>query len=83
MTFEVNRRTFLKALIAAGASYDLPTKATPAQVDELWAQVQANPWYFEVNELGTLVEAALPQIWADNASAERLGLPFRFKGAAT
>lgn len=67
MTIEINRRTFLQALIAAGASYALPTKATQAQVDELWAQAQANPWYFEVNELGTLVEAdaASPQIWAD------------------
>lgn len=67
MTLEINRRNFLLALIAAGASYTLPPKATKAQVDKIWLGAQANPWFFEVNDHGTLVDADIqePQIWAD------------------
>lgn len=35
MTLEINRRTFLQVLIAAGASYTLPAKATKVQVDKV------------------------------------------------
>ncbi len=67
MTFEINRRAFLQALIAAGASYTLPVKATKAQVDKVWAAAQANPWFFDVNDHGTLVDADIPEpkVWAD------------------
>jgi len=67
MTLEINRRNFLQALIAAGASYALPAKATKTQVDKLWEEAQANPWFFEVNDHGTLVDAdiAAPETWAD------------------
>lgn len=67
MTLEINRRDFLQALIAAGASYTLPTKATKTHINQVWAEAQANPWFFEVNEQGTLVDAdiAEPQMWAD------------------
>lgn len=67
MTLEINRRNFLQALIAAGASFALPAKATKAQIDQVWAEAQANPWFFEVNENGTLIDADIPepQVWAD------------------
>ena len=67
MSLEINRRSFLQALIAAGASYALPANATKMQVDKIWTQAQANPWFFEVNDYGTLVDAdiAEPQVWAD------------------
>lgn len=67
MTLEINRRDFLQALIAAGASYTLPAKATKTQIDKIWLDAQANPWFFEVNENGTLVDAdiAEPKVWAD------------------
>lgn len=67
MSLEINRRSFLQALIAAGASYALPANATKTQVDKIWKEAQANPWFFEVNDYGTLVDAdiAEPQVWAD------------------
>lgn len=67
MSIELNRRTFLQALIAAGASFTLPAKATNAQVDQVWAEAQANPWFFEVNEHGTLIEEGVkePETWGD------------------
>lgn len=67
MTLDINRRNFLQALIAAGATYVLPAKATKAQVDKVWEEAQVNPWFFEVNDYGTLVDADIsePQIWED------------------
>lgn len=66
MTFEINRRTFLQALIAAGASYILPAKASKTQVDKVWAEAQTNPWFFEVNDYGTIAdEGQEDQIWAE------------------
>jgi hypothetical protein len=67
MSLNINRRNFLQALIAAGASYVLPAEATKAQIDNLWTEAQFNPWYFAIDENGTLVEAAVakPKIWED------------------
>lgn len=67
MTLKIDRRTFLQALIAAGASFTLPAKATQAQIDQVWAEAQANPWFFEVNEHGTLIEEGVmePETWGD------------------
>lgn len=66
MTLEINRRTFLQALIAAGASYTLPAKATKAQVDKVWVEAQATPWFFEVNEYGTIVDdGPEDSLWSD------------------
>jgi hypothetical protein len=67
MTLEINRRTFLQALIAAGASYALPVKPTKAEVNKVWAEAQTNPWFFKVGNYGTLVDAdiAEPEVWAD------------------
>ncbi len=67
MTLKIDRRAFLQALIAAGASFTLPAKATKAQVDQVWAEAQTNPWFFEVNDHGTLVEEGVkePETWGD------------------
>lgn len=67
MTLQIDRRAFLHSLIAAGAIYVLPAKATKAQVDQVWAEAEANPWFFEVNADGTLVEADVvePAVWED------------------
>ena len=67
MTLKIDRRTFLQALIAAGASFTLPAKATKAQVDQVWAEAQTNPWFFGVNEHGTLIEEGVkePETWGD------------------
>lgn len=67
MTFKIDRRTFLQALIAAGASFTLPAKAAKTQVDQVWAKAQSNPWFFEVNEHGTLIDEGVtePETWGD------------------
>ncbi|MEY3253374.1 MAG: hypothetical protein RL227_2347 [Pseudomonadota bacterium] len=52
----INRRGFLQSLIALGAAIALPEKATRAQVDAVWEQVLKDPWFFEVNDAGTIVE---------------------------
>jgi hypothetical protein len=67
MTLQIDRRTFLQALIAVGATFALPVKPTKAQIDKVWAEAQANPWFFEVDENGTLIEEGNPEpeIWAD------------------
>lgn len=67
MTIQINRRALLQALIAAGATYVLPAKATKAQVDKVWVEAQATSWFFDVNDHGTLVDADIlePKVWAD------------------
>jgi hypothetical protein len=67
MSFQINRRKFLQALIAVGASYSVPVKATNAEIDNIWTQAQESPWYFEVNDQGTLVDldGSEPQVWSD------------------
>ena len=67
MSFQINRRKFLQALIAVGASYNIPIKASNAQIDKIWIQAQEQPWLFEVNDHGTLIDADVwePKIWSD------------------
>jgi len=67
MNLQIDRRTFLEGLIAAGASFALPSKASKAEIDIAWQYAEANPWFFQVDEHGTLVECGIkePQIWAD------------------
>lgn len=67
MSFTLNRRSFLLALIALGASYALPANATPEQVDEVWEEAQARLWFFEVNEWGTISDPFCTQdeTWGD------------------
>ena len=48
----MNRRTFLASLLAATASALLPmpfSKATLAQVDDVWQLLLDDPVYFEVD----------------------------------
>lgn len=67
MNLNINRRKFLEALIAAGASYYLPAAATAAQIDQIWAEAQADPWIFEVDKYGTLIKTGVvePEVWED------------------
>ena len=56
----ITRRTFLAGLLSVGATIALPVplaQATPAQVNTAWKQLLKDPWYFEVNGHGTIVEA--------------------------
>jgi hypothetical protein len=61
---DVNRRQFLQALAALGASISIPValeSANAAQVDEAWARALADPWFFEVNEYGTISDPSVPE----------------------
>jgi hypothetical protein len=55
VTAQINRRQFLAGLAALGAAVTLPHRATAAQVDEAWAALVANPWFFAVNDSRTIV----------------------------
>jgi hypothetical protein len=55
--FKIDRRQFLLALSALGATVVLPSSASDAQVNDAWVQLVKEPWYFEVNEYGTIGEA--------------------------
>lgn len=66
----MNRRQFLRALAAAGASIALPvaiSEASETQIDQAWNVLVKEPWYFEVNESGTIEVAGLPPPtkWSD------------------
>lgn len=52
----INRRQFLVSLAALGAAIVLPADAASAQVNKAWEQMLRNPWFFEVNDSGTIVE---------------------------
>jgi hypothetical protein len=56
----ITRRSFLAGLLSVGATIALPVplaQATPTQVNEAWKQLLKDPWYFEVNDHGTIVVA--------------------------
>ena len=55
--FNIDRRQFLLALGALGATVVLPSPASDAQVNDAWVQLVKEPWYFEVDEYGTIGEA--------------------------
>lgn len=61
MTFKLNRRSFLLSLIALGAQYTLGSDATAKEVNKVWKEALAKPWYFEVNDYGTITETDYPQ----------------------
>lgn len=67
MKLKINRRSFLQALITAGASYALPVNASQGEVDQLWKEAQSNPWFFTVNQDNTLIDANVtePEVWSD------------------
>ena len=66
----INRRHFLQALVAMGASVALPgplEEASAEAIESAWQRALDAPWCFEVNEWRTIVEAGVrePEIWAD------------------
>ncbi len=67
MKIKINRREFLVALAGLGAVIALGEQPTPADVDVAWAQMLKNPWYFEVDGSGTIIEPDVddPKINAD------------------
>ena len=67
MSFQINRRSFLQGLIAAGASYALPANASEIQINQVWEEAKANPWFFELNEHGTLNDENVNEaaVWKD------------------
>lgn len=66
----MNRRQFLQALASVGASIALPISiaaATESQVDQAWQTLVKDPWYFDVNDYGTIEVAGVPdpKLWSD------------------
>ncbi len=53
----IDRRDFLKALTALGASIALPSSPTAAQIDTEWSRLLREPWYFDVDPHGTILES--------------------------
>ncbi len=51
-----SRRQFLASLSALGATLSFPALASATQVNRSWAALLRSPWYFEVEEYGTIVE---------------------------
>lgn len=56
MVAPFSRRQFLASLSALGATLSFPTLASATQVNRSWAALLRSPWYFEVEEYGTIVE---------------------------
>jgi len=77
---KINRRQFLAALAGLGAAVILPENATAAQVNAAWTRLLASPWYFDVDDQGTLVEAGVADpmtrsdVW-DDISISRMTKP--------
>ncbi len=67
MSFKISRRGFLLSLMALGATYTLAEDAPQDQVDKVWAQALKSPWYFAVNECGTITEPDFKEAekWGD------------------
>lgn len=67
MSTGINRREFLAALAGLGAAIVLPIKPSAAEVDAAWDRLLKDPWYFDVNSWGTIVEHGVeePKINAD------------------
>ena len=67
---QLTRRQFLAGLLSVGATIALPVplaQATTTQVNSAWEQLLKEPWYFEINDHGTIVVAdeEEPQIRSD------------------
>lgn len=57
---KLTRRSFLAGLLSVGATLALQgplSEATAAQVNDAWKKLLEDPWYFDVNQFGTIVEA--------------------------
>ncbi|MEY4757574.1 MAG: hypothetical protein RJA34_2472 [Pseudomonadota bacterium] len=76
MSLTINRRSFLQSLIAMGAGYFLAQDATAAQINQVWDQANANPWYFEVDDRGTISDPDVKEneTWDDVFSVCASGL---------
>jgi hypothetical protein len=66
----LTRRNFLAGLLSVGATIAVAgplSQATPAQINAAWKKILEDPWYFEVNTHGTIVEADAdePEIRSD------------------
>ena len=59
-----NRRDFLASQLAVGATItiDVPlAQASTLQVDDAWKQLLDGPWYFDVDEYGTITQAGVEE----------------------
>jgi hypothetical protein len=67
MSIEINRREFLTALAAVGAVIVLPVDPSEAEIEVAWKRLVADPWFFEVEEHGTIVAPGVepPNVNAD------------------
>jgi hypothetical protein len=66
----VDRRRFLQALAALGASIALPgaiEAAAPEAVEAAWKKALSDPWYFEISEWGSIIEPGFsdPKVRSD------------------
>ena len=60
MSLNLNRRELLLTLVGLGATiaFSSPlSHATDLQIDGVWDAFAKDPWYFEVNDHGTIVES--------------------------
>lgn len=67
---KLNRRQFLAGLLSVGATIALPValaQASTAQVNTAWKQLLKDPWYFDVNDFGTILASSIdePKIRSD------------------
>ncbi|MBC7548724.1 MAG: hypothetical protein H7224_08825 [Polaromonas sp.] len=61
MNSNLNRRELLIALVGMGATIALSSplsQATHLQIDGVWSALTKDPWYFEVNGQGTILESS-------------------------
>ena len=61
MSSKLNRRELLLSLIGLGATIAFTSplsQANDLQIDGVWDALTKDPWYFEVNDHGTIVESA-------------------------
>jgi hypothetical protein len=67
MAPKIDRRAFLSGLMALGAAVTLPHNPSNAQIDDAWVALERDPWFFEVDNYGTIVEPGIaePKIRAD------------------
>lgn len=56
MKITINRRDFLRGLAGLGATVLLPEQPTSDQIDVEWRRLNTDPWFFEVNNHGTILE---------------------------
>ena len=60
MNLKLNRRELLLSLVGLGATIAFTSplsQANDLQIDGVWDALTKDPWYFEVNDYGTIVES--------------------------